>query len=202
MAKRSKAKEPETVSEEQNTVKEDTDNEFDKPMRTDVGTSKLKADDALRLSIQKITTVHPTKLNASELQLANKISQYVETMSPVKRTTIDVGVLMQKRLNTVILQMLDLEDDRFTLFMDWFMKVIRESRAVNGAFADKYILRYMSFLDIPQKQSFLFQRFINLLLLTAELKDKRVLKKKVDISYILNGLSKENAKNKLMRYYN
>ena len=172
---------------------------------SDVSEVKIKANektDNLRIAIHTATSVHPVNLNGDELQLAYSLADYVTKMKPGKVINSEVGGTIQESFRKNILKVLKLDEDRFPVFMDWLIDVIRASRASNGAFHDRYVLRYSSMLKCSTDQLQLFTRMINLLVTTADIPNKRLIGKRVDISYIVNSLAHADVRNKILKYYN
>lgn len=154
-----------------------------------------------RKYIEEVTGVSVAKVHDSDLTIPVGIADYIVKMKPtVKISDVD-GVANQKKLRLTFIRLLDVHPERFKETMDWVIQAIGKSREENGAFGDKYIMRFTSLLDLLPSQLNLYKRLLNLFLTTSDVGNKKIVGKRVDISYIVNAIAGSENQNKIIKYY-
>lgn len=170
------------------------------------GKGSTKRNEAIALNesrkhIEAVTGVSVAKIQDKDLAIPAGIADYIVKMKPtVKLSDLD-GVANQKKLRLTFIRLLDVHPEQFKETMDWVITAIRTSREGNGAFGDKYIMRFTSLLDLLPSQLNLYKRLLNLFLTTSDVGNKKLVGRRVDISYIVNSIAGPENQNKILRYY-
>ena len=155
----------------------------------------------VRKEIEEVSGISTSMLRDSELAIPLSIARYMRDMKPTAIMNGKIGAKHQKKLRKTFIDLLEVDGERFQIIMDWTIDAITLSRINNGAFSDRYVMRFVSMIDLLPTQLNLYKRLLNLFLVTADINDKRLIKSRVDISYIINSITSPEIQNKILRYY-
>ena len=81
------------------------------------------------------------------------------------------------------------------------LKAVSKNRRELGAFCDKYVMRYHSWMNLSVGELKLYRSMLSLLLVTADLKLKSEVTKRVDVQAIIDELHDKTAKDNLLNFY-
>lgn len=151
--------------------------------------------------IASITGNSAENLNSDEIVMASKFARYIEDMAPNVMLSNEAGANGQLRLYYLLNDMYGYNSSRFKTFYRWVLKTVEISRKKKGAFYDRYVMRFYSWMNISSRELTLYRRTVNLLIVTADLKLKQEVVKRVNISDITEYMRDQTAKNNILSYY-
>ena len=154
-----------------------------------------------RRQIVEVTNVEMNSFRREEFLLAERVAGYMKGMAVNKPVSPEEASSHQKSLFSTLLMFLSVDRERFTVMMDWLLAVIRESRAKNGVFSDRYVGRYYSQMDIAPDRLRAYSRLLNLLLVASGTFDRSIVARRVDIDAVLESFKDKEIKEKLLIYF-
>ena len=140
-------------------------------------------------------------LNAKEIDITNGITAYMEKMAPNVLLKPENGAKYQIDLYHTLNRVFSYDSDRFAILYKWVLKNVALNRKNKGAFSDRLAMRFYSYMNISDADLSLYRKLTNLVIVTADLKLKSEVVKRVNIRNIVDYMKDQNSKNNIINYY-
>lgn len=143
----------------------------------------------------------PEVLSAMTDIVVYNLNQYVAKMRPGIDMTPAEGAVQQKALWRNLKTMLERStDDEFPGVYSATLAIFKEH--ADTVFSDRYVMRFMSDVQLDKDEIFAFQAIVNLINKTADPKDRAAMLRQVDMSRTLSRSFSEAARQRVLAYYN
>lgn len=144
-------------------------------------------------------TVNDTKDDQVMSTLELGLSDYIETMTPGRSHSGNVGPITQIKLYRLLQMVLRQEG---SVFSKLYGKVLSEVAANRkGVFNERYLFRYFDNLNLPINDRKNFERLLNLIITTCEPATRSNTIKQVDLDMTLAGFKDGNIQQRVNAFY-
>ena len=155
----------------------------------------------LKKELVQITGIDVSNLNLEELNIAKGIADYIVMMSPESKMTDLEGADRQSLLYKTIISILRHDPNRFKNLFRWTIDVIASNRKKRGAFHDKYIMRYYSYMHLSSGDMKKLKALMNIINITADIKNRKSVQAKANINQVIERLKDPTEKTNLTNFY-
>lgn len=151
--------------------------------------------------IESITGISTDSLEPQTLLIASMFAKYMEDMKSNVMVTEAAGANHQLELYHALNRLYGYHGDGFKELYKWVLKAVSKNRRELGAFCDKYVMRYHSWMNLSVNELKQYRSLLSLLLVTADLKLKSEVTKRVDVQAIIDEITDKTAKDNLLNFY-
>lgn len=148
-------------------------------------------------AVEDKPVVVPT--SKATLDLMAALNEYKTKMGLKCAVDVALGTVQQQKLYRAIIRVLDKPETEFNENMDALINFVRENR--NDVFNEKAINRFIPQVKLNKDEILLFTRLTTLLIITADIDNKKLVSSRVDFKYIEQKLNNAEAMRKLRNYY-
>lgn len=136
---------------------------------------------------------------AGEKLVISYFQAYIDAMAPGKILDAKKGATNQQSLWRGILTAINNEAD-FDKCFSLMIAFVREHR--KGAFADTHAFRFTEQMSIGVEQIKAFQTVVSIFQIAAGLKDKKDIRKQVDLNKAMTAVFTEAARQRVINFFN
>ena len=155
----------------------------------------------LKKKLVKVTGVDASNLNPDELSIVSGIVDYIVVMSRESKMTDLEGANQQFLLYKTLISILSHDPKRFKGLFKWTLDVIASNRKKKGAFHDKYVMRYYSYMHLSAGDLRKFKSLMNIINITADIKNRKLVQTKVNINPVIEKIKDPIEKANLTNFY-
>jgi hypothetical protein len=150
---------------------------------------------------QAVPTLQTKSSDDVTLELfRNRVDEYINAMGRGRPVASDVGAQWQRKLFTIIDQILKLQGVMFNKAWTDLLTKVQANR--QGAFSEKMAFRFLDKTKVDKAQMRNYQNLIHLIIHTADPLGRQKMLKLIDIASVTRNLQIPGAADKLYAYYN
>lgn len=142
----------------------------------------------------------PAEYPREVAELMRALDEYKSKMGLRNLIPTEQGIAQQQKLFKAIIKVLNKEDNDFRANMNALVKFVKENR--QDVFNERAINRFIPQVKMNKEEILLFTRLTALLMLTADISDRKLVASRIDFKYIEQRLKNAKAFQRLMNYYN
>ncbi len=147
-----------------------------------------------------------SKLRAKEDRVVtdtiNSLLHYIKEMKPNRQMPEDVGARNQVNLYRAFQFLVSTHTDNFRELFATVLKIVDDTKSGPfGVFEDRYAYRFTSSMNLNKNDISAFERFMNLLLVTSNVKSRATISKQIDINKTLQYGFNDEAKQRITSFY-
>lgn len=131
--------------------------------------------------------------------MQQELGEYVKVMRPGYPVPAEQGVQNQMRLFRCIESILRQEGAEFFQQLNYLLAVFKENR--DGAFSERYLFRFWDNLALSQRDRTLFERLLNLFVITADHTSRADAVKHVDLNKTVQLITSGPAQERMFQFY-
>ena len=131
--------------------------------------------------------------------MQQELGEYVKVMRPGYPVPAEQGVQNQMRLFRCIEGILRQEGAEFFQQLNYLLAVFKENR--DGAFSERYLFRFWDNLALSQRDRTLFERLLNLFVITADHTSRADAVKHVDLNKTVQLITSGPAQERMFQFY-
>lgn len=131
--------------------------------------------------------------------MQQELGEYVKVMRPGYPVPAEQGVQNQMRLFRCIESILRQEGAEFFQQLNYLLTVFKENR--DGAFSERYLFRFWDNLALSQRDRTLFERLLNLFVITADHTSRADAVKHVDLNKTVQLITSGPAQERMFQFY-
>lgn len=137
---------------------------------------------------------------ANVADLVRALEEYKFKMDLRAMVPTELGIAQQQKLFKTIVKVLNKEGSDFVANMNTLIAFVKENRT--GVFSEKAINRFIPQVKMNKEEVQLFTRLTAMLLVTADIEDKKLVSTRIDFRYIEQRLRNGKAMHQLINYFN
>lgn len=137
---------------------------------------------------------------ANVVDLVRALEEYKFKMDLRALVPTELGIAQQQKLFKTIIKVLNKEGSDFVANMNTLIAFVKENRT--GVFSEKAINRFIPQVKMNKEEVQLFTRLTAMLLVTADIEDKKLVSTRIDFRYIEQRLRNGKAMHQLINYFN
>lgn len=177
-----------------------TTTEAAKPAPAPAPQPKVAAPDqplAQKPAAAKPTTPEKKPLNRVIIEQA--LADYAEAMQPGKPVNATEGAAAQVQLFRAMQNVLRQEGSEFTACFSTLLSFVNAHR--KGVFNERYAFRFLDQVKLSAPERKNFERFLNLLLTTADPATRHITTRQVDLTATMAGFTDTNVQQRVIDFY-
>ena len=130
--------------------------------------------------------------------MQQELGEYVKVMRPGYPVPAEQGIQNQMRLFRCIEGILRQEGAEFFQQLNYLLAVFKENR--DGAFSERYLFRFWDNLALSQRDRTLFERLLNLFVITADHTSRADAVKHVDLNKTVQLITSGPAQERVFQF--
>ena len=136
--------------------------------------------------------------NVADLMRA--LDDYKTNMTLKTMVPTDVGVIQQGKLFRTILKVLNKEGNDFNANMNALVNFVKANR--DDVFSERAINRFIPQVKLNKEEILLFTRLTAMLIVCADVEDRKLVGKRIDFRFIEQRLNNGGALQRLINFFN
>lgn len=132
----------------------------------------------------------------------NGVFEYMDEMKPKRQMSPKDGGKNQANLYRTIRYMFITPNDNFAKLFSVFLAIVNEFKDTGKVFNERYLFRFPESIQLNQSETDTFWKWLQLFITTSDAKDRKYALTQVNVNKALSQNLTEDARNKIINFYN